>query len=116
MLRQKYTFNDLREALLLQICDDALANKVRSFDDMQHFFIVIAQECKFEPIFRGIDSVRSWSSRTIKAVHRPTLHAGQVYRIIQGADNTSVTRDAKRSVAVQRAMLYFRLTLEASSI
>ena len=33
----------LREALLLQVCDDALANQVRSLDDVQHLLVVILQ-------------------------------------------------------------------------
>ena len=45
----------LREALLLQVRDNALAEEVRRPDDVQHLLVVVAQQSQLEPVFRGVD-------------------------------------------------------------
>lgn len=81
----------LREALLLQICYDALAKEVRGADDVQHLLVVVAKQRELEAVLGGIDGDSSRTGRAIEAVNCLSLDAGKVYGVVEGADHTMIS-------------------------
>ena len=46
----------LGETLLLQVGNDALPKEIRRADNVQHFFMVVAQKGELEAILGGVNS------------------------------------------------------------
>jgi hypothetical protein len=55
----------LREALLLQIGNNALAQQTRSTDEIQDFVIIVTDESKLESIFCGVNGDGTRPSRAV---------------------------------------------------
>ena len=55
----------LREALLLQVGDNALAQQTRRTNEVQDFVIIVTDERKLESIFRGINGDGTRPSRAV---------------------------------------------------
>ena len=80
----------LWESLLLQVTNDALSQKVRVLDDVQHLFVIVLEKCKLEAVFGGVKCDCSWPSRAVETVDSLALDASEVNGIIEGAYNTVI--------------------------
>ena len=85
----------LGEALLLQIRDDTLSQEIRRANNVQHFFMVVAEKCQLETVLSGVDRDRAGSCGPVKAVDRLALDASEVYGVIQRANHTMVSAHDK---------------------
>jgi hypothetical protein len=52
---------NLRKALLLKICNNALAKQCRRADDMEHLVVVVAQEREFEAVLSRVECDSAWT-------------------------------------------------------
>lgn len=62
---------------------------------MEHFIVVIANQRKFESVFRWVDGDRARSCRTVQAMYCLPLDASQVDGIVKRADYAMVTTDQR---------------------
>lgn len=86
----------LGESLLLQVADDALSQKVRILDNVEHFFMVVLEERELEAIFSGVECNGPWPSRAIETVDGLALDTSKVDGVIEGAYNTVIAeKDGK---------------------
>jgi hypothetical protein len=80
----------LRETLLLQIGDNALAQQTRSTNEIQDFVIIVADESKLESILCGVNGDCTRPSRAVQTVHNLALDSSQVNWIVKGANDPVV--------------------------
>jgi len=80
----------LRETFLLEISNDALSQKRRCPDDVEHLFVVVSDQCKFESVFCWIKGDGAGAGRAVKTMHSLALHTCEVDRVVKGANNTMV--------------------------
>ena len=104
----------LRKTLLLQVRDDTLTDKIRSFDNVKHLFIIVTEQGKLEAILGRIDGNRPGSSRAIQAMYSPAFNTGQIDRVIQSTDDASVAGESMHQS--RRKAISWIHTPEASSI
>ena len=84
------TLTHLREIFLLEISNDALSQKRRSPDDVEHLFVVISDQCKFESVFRWIKGDGAGAGRAVETMHSLAFHTCEVDGVVKGANNTMV--------------------------
>ena len=80
----------LRETLLLQVCDNALAQQTRSTNEIQDFVIIVTDKRKLESIFCGVNGDGTRPSRAVQTVHNLALDTSQVDRVVKGANDPVV--------------------------
>ena len=102
----------LGESFLLEICNDALTEQRRSTDDVQHFLVIVLEGRELEAVLRWVESDGPQACRTVKTVDGLALDAGQIYWVIQRADDAMVARF--RSVVPNKGEM--RLTLGKDNI
>ena len=90
---EKMRVDYLWEPFLLEIGDDTLADEVRSLNNVKHLFVVITQERKLESILRWINGDRSWTCRTVEAMHNWSLNSSKIDRVVQGTNDTGIAID-----------------------
>lgn len=74
----------------MKIRDDALTQERRSLNNVKHLLVVVLEQSQLETVFRRIEGNGPGTSRTIQAVCRLSFDTGEVYRVVQGADDTGV--------------------------
>ena len=91
---------NLRETLLLQISDNALAQQTRSTNEIQDFVIIVTDERKLESIFCGVNGDGTRPSRAVQTVHNLALDASKVNWVVKGADDpvVAIVMKVKRGV------------------
>jgi hypothetical protein len=85
----------LREALLLQVGDNALAQQTRSTNEIQDFVIIVTDERKLESIFCGINSDGTRPSRAVQTVHDLAFDSSQVDWVVKGTNDPVVAAVVK---------------------
>lgn len=81
---------DLRVALLLQVCDDALADEVGRPDDVEYFIVVLTDERELKAVFGRIDGDGLRLCGAVEAVENLALDTGEVDWLVKGLDNSVV--------------------------
>ena len=61
-----------------------------TYNDVQHFLIVVTQESQLETILCGVDRYGAGASGAIQTVYSLSFHAREIYRIVQGANNAMI--------------------------
>jgi len=74
----------------LQVGDNALAQQIRSTNEIQDFVIIVTDERKLESIFSGINSYGTRPSRAVQTVHDLALNSSQVDWVVKGANDPVV--------------------------
>ncbi len=75
---------------MLQIRDNALAQQIRSTNEIQDLVIIVTDERKLESIFCGVNSNGTRSSRAVQTVHDLAPDSSQVDWVVKGANDTVV--------------------------
>ena len=75
----------------MQVCDDALSNKIRSLDYSQDLIIVILDQREFEFVLCRIHCNGSWARRTVEAVDILPFDTGEVYRLLEGPNDAIIS-------------------------
>jgi hypothetical protein len=70
----------------LQVGNNALAQQIRSSNEIQDFIIIVTDERKLESIFCGINSDGTRPSRAVQTVHDLALDSSQVDWVVKGAN------------------------------
>lgn len=76
---------------MLQVSNDALTQKGRSFDDIQHLLVVVFEECKLETILSRVERDSTRAGRAIKTMDGLALDTGEIDRIVQSANDSMIT-------------------------
>jgi hypothetical protein len=93
---------------LFQVGDNALAQQIRSTNEIQDFVIIVTDERKLKSIFCGINSNGTGPSRAVQTVHDLALDSSQVDWVVKSANDpviavvmkvkkVSGTRDRKQT-------------------
>mmetsp|Transcript_29522 Transcript_29522/g.56731 ORF Transcript_29522/g.56731 Transcript_29522/m.56731 type:complete len:303 (-) Transcript_29522:1577-2485(-) len=80
----------LREALLLQECDDGLPAQRRASDERKHLVVLAVQKRQLEHVLGCVNLDDAVLAITVQAVHRVPVHLGDVHRHVQRADDAAV--------------------------
>lgn len=83
--------SDLREALLLQVGDDTLTDKVGCTDDLQDFIVVFLDQRELESVLCRVDGDGSRLCLSIQTVDGGALYSSQIDWLLQSLDDTVVT-------------------------
>lgn len=84
----------LREAFLLQVGDNTLAQEIRRPDNIQHLLVIVPEQRKLEAVLGGVNGDGARPCRTIQTVYSLALHARQVDGVVEGANYAMVTKGA----------------------
>jgi len=98
----------------LQVSDNALAQQIRSTNEIQDFVIIVTDERKLESIFCGINSDCTRPSRAVQTVYDLALDSSQVDWVVKGANDpvVAVVTTVKRVSGIRDR----KQTLEEDSI
>ena len=80
----------LRVALLLQVCDDRLANQLGVTHHVQHFIILAMDEGELELELGWVDVQHARTTLTVEAVNILTFDPGDVDGYIESSDDAMV--------------------------
>ena len=58
---------------------------------MQHFLVIISQQCELKPVFCRIDGNGAWARGTVEAVHCASLNARAVDGVVKRPDDARVS-------------------------
>ena len=99
---------------MLQVSDNALAQQIRSTNEIQDFVIIVTDERKLESIFCGINSDGARPSRAVQTVDDLALDSSQVDWVVKGANDpvVAVVTTVKRVSGIRDR----KQTLEEDSI
>lgn len=92
----------LREALLLQVRDDALADEVARLDDLQDLVVVVAHERKLEAVLGRIDRDGARARVAVEAVDRLAFDARKVHGLVERTNDAVVAVRQRVLDVVQR--------------
>ena len=96
---------NLRESLLLEVGDDALAEQVRRPDEVQDLVVVVPDERVLEAVFGRVDGDGAGAGGAVEAVHGFAFDAGEVDGVVEGADYAVVAVQVmirQRALAIQK--------------
>src|SRR5690242_20641949 len=83
---------NLGVALLLQVCNDRLSNKVRVANDLEDLVVVTLGQCLLEAVLSRVNGNGAGLAITVQAVDVLALDARQVDGLIKRTDDSIVTK------------------------